>query len=151
MGYSRVIEPTMSDDEPRTKSYHGPYDRKRRNVLKTLAAGGLAGALGGTVLTGSTVAQPDKGAENSGKFVLEGTADIVSEPDVRPTNHVLEIDTSADGLFGSASRKLGVKAGDLDGSLSFDYFIVSGDCGGGPPDSSSRSTTTVMANMISIL
>lgn len=97
----------------------------RRELLIT--SGGIAG-LG---LLGATPATGSRGS--SDKFRLHDTAEIVNEPDVRPTNHVVRIDTSGDGLFGSASRSLGVQAGDLDGRLSFEYQIVEGDVGGGSP------------------
>lgn len=85
----------------------------------------------GLGLLGTTPAAGRGGS--SDKFRLHDTAEITNEPDVRPTNHVVRIDTSGDGLFGSASRPLGVRAGDLDGRLSFEYEIVEGDIGGGSP------------------
>jgi hypothetical protein len=51
---------------------------------------------------------------------------------VRPTNHVVRIDTTEAGTAGSAQRELHVQVGDLDDQLSLRYFIESGDCGGGP-------------------
>ena len=104
----------------------------RRDVLRT--SGIITGMLvGGSAVSASALAQEGTGADKSGKFRLANTATIVPEPGVRPINHVLEIDTSADGLYGSASRSLHVTAEQLDGKLSFDYFIESGDCGGGSP------------------
>lgn len=100
----------------------------RRNILK---AGG--GVLGLGVLGATPASAQEQGARSSGKFQLHETAEMINEPGVRPTNHVVRIDTSEDGLYGSASRHLGVDAGDLDGKLSFDYKVVEGDTGGGSP------------------
>lgn len=104
----------------------------RRSVLRNCAVGGSL-LLGGTAVSGTAVAAPDRGGRRSGKFQLHAEAEIIDEPGVNPTNHVLRIDTSEDGHFGSASRQLGVNASDLDGRLSFEYNIVEGDCGGGSP------------------
>lgn len=106
----------------------------RRRILRWSAATGAL-ALGGVGLTGNAFAQPGQGAQQSGKFQLHGSAEITREPGVRPVNHVVVIDTSEnDPAFqGSASRSLGVQADDLDGKLSFDYNIESGDCRGGSP------------------
>lgn len=72
--------------------------------------------------------------QQSGKFTLDGTATIEQDPEgVRPVNHVVRIDTSDDELAGSAGRPLDTQADDLDGALSLDYYIESGDCGGGSP------------------
>lgn len=105
----------------------------RRNVLRNTALVCGTFVLGGIPLSGRAGAEPGQGAERSGKFRLHGDAEIVDELDVRPTNHVVEIDTSEDGMSGSASRQLGVQASELDGTLAFDYRIVEGDCGGGSP------------------
>lgn len=104
----------------------------RRSVLRNSLVGGSL-LLGGTAVSSTAVAAPDSGARRSGKFRLHAEAELIDEPGVRPTNHVLRIDTSEDGKFGSASRQLGVDASDLDDRLSFDYTIVEGDCGGGSP------------------
>lgn len=100
----------------------------RRNILK--ASGGLL-SLG--VLGATSVTAQEQGANALGKFRLHNTAEIINEPDVRPTNHVVSIDTSEDGMYGSTSRHLGVTANDLDGQLSFAYKVVEGDTGGGSP------------------
>lgn len=82
-------------------------------------------------------------ASNTGKFQLGGTAEKAKDPEnPKPTNHVIKVDTTgcdendfacAVENAGTARRELHVQVGDLDGQLSLDYFIESGDCGGGSP------------------
>lgn len=102
----------------------------RRRLLVLLAITSVLG-----LAASVAAAQPSPHApQANGKFTLSGDgAELIREPGVRPTNHVLRIDTSRDGRYGSISRPLGVAADQLDGQLAFDYFIASGDCGGGSP------------------
>lgn len=103
--------------------------RKNRLAMVLAVTAGLALAA-----SAAAAQPPPQAAENTGKFRLnDDGAELVREPGVRPTNHVLRIDTSEDELFGSMSRPLDVAPEELDGALSFDYFIASGDCGGGSP------------------
>lgn len=101
----------------------------RRSVLR------VGGSIVGLGIVGVTpVLAQGKGASQSGKFTLDGTAEIVNEPDVRPTNHVVRIDTSEDGMAGNAVRSLGdVQAADLNEQLGFRFYVVEGDSGGGSP------------------
>lgn len=99
--------------------------RRNRFVL-------LAAALCVLVLS-TTAVGAQSAPQATGKYVLnDDGASLAKEPGVRPTNHVLKIDTTS-GTYGSMSRLLGVEPDTLDGALSFDYFIESGDCGGGSP------------------
>lgn len=101
----------------------------RRTVLK-----GTAAAIVGAGLANPAAARPDKGAQASGKFQLDGTAEIVREPDVRPTNFVVRTDTRSEafdpenGLYGgSLGRSLEVsQLSDLEGKLSLDVKVVEG-------------------------
>lgn len=95
----------------------------------------VGGSIVGLGIVGVTpVLAQGRGASQSGKFTLDGTAEIINEPGVRPTNHVVQIDTSEDDMAGNAVRSLGgVQAADLDGELGFDFYVVEGDSGGGSP------------------
>lgn len=88
---------------------------------------------GGTAVSESVAAERHEGAMRSGRYQLGGTATLVEESGVPPADSVLRIDTSNDGLEGSAYRYLATQASGLTGAIHFDYYVESGDCGGGSP------------------
>lgn len=94
----------------------------RRTVLK-----GTTAALVSAGFVSPAVAQPDNGAQQSGKFLLDGTADIIREPDVRPVNHVVRIETDDEPEAGSLGRYLEIdQLPDLEGLLGLDVNVVAG-------------------------
>lgn len=99
----------------------------RREYLRRVAGVTIA-TVGVSSLITPAAANPAKGAQESGKFQLENTAGIVREPGVRPVNHVVEVDTSDDGDYGSLGRYLDTtELPDLEGQLNLRANVVSGD------------------------
>lgn len=68
------------------------------------------------------------------KFRLDGTAEVITEPGTDPVNQVVSIETNDSGEHGSLFWGLdSTELPDLDGLLSLDAKIVSGDTGAGNP------------------
>lgn len=101
----------------------------RRTVLK-----GTAAAIASIGFVGPAIGKPDKGAEQSGKFQLDGTAEIAKETGVKPTNHVAMIDTRPSAVDpdndlygGSIGRHMGIgQLPDLEDKLTLDVKVAEG-------------------------